>query len=354
MPIVRQISFNHQQDCFALATDEGVRIFNTDPLVELIHLKSQDVGSVRFVSLMERTNLVAIVSGNPRPKFANNAVMIYDTKQRKFVVEVAVGSPVLNVAMTQTRLIIVQHNQIHIHNTDNFQLVRSEETVFNPNGLMAISPDNKLEFLAYPGTKPGSVQLANLQNTSHSRSLAPSVIFAHKSPLARIALNNQATRIATGSAKGTVVKIFDTRTRELFYELRRGVDNAALHCLRFSYDSCYLLVSSDKGTVHVFSLKESDNERQPSVQKILDHIRFANERRSIVQFSLPNFEQIVECAFTSNSVTSGLSSEPGLNKDVITIGYDGTYFRFSECSSKPQGHELLFDLAADQEFWNLS
>uniref|UniRef100_A0AC35GA24 Uncharacterized protein n=1 Tax=Panagrolaimus sp. PS1159 TaxID=55785 RepID=A0AC35GA24_9BILA len=53
MPIVRQISFNHQQDCFALATDEGVRIFNTDPLVELIHLKSQDVGSVRFVSLMD-------------------------------------------------------------------------------------------------------------------------------------------------------------------------------------------------------------------------------------------------------------------------------------------------------------
>jgi hypothetical protein len=113
-----------------------------------------------------------------------------------------------------------------------------------------------------------------------------------------------------------------------------------------------LSVSSDKGTVHVFSLKDSD-ERQPSVQKILDHMRFANERRSIVQFSLPNSEQIVECAFTTNSVTSGLSSEPGLNKDVITIGYDGTYFRFSECSSKPQGHELLFDLAADQEFWNL-
>lgn len=83
-------------------------------------------------------------------------------------------------------------------------------------------------------------------------------------------------------------------------------------------------------------------------------MRFAkDERRSVVQFSLPNAEQVVECAFTTNSVTSGLSEQPAFNKDLITIGYDGTYYRFSECSSKPQGHELLFDLAADQEFWNV-
>ncbi|KAE9551002.1 hypothetical protein FO519_005788 [Halicephalobus sp. NKZ332] len=351
--VIRQISFNHQQDCFALATDEGVRIFNTDPLIELVHLKSQDVGSIRLVSLLNRTNLVAMVSGNPRPKFANNVVMIYDTKLRKFVVEIAVGGPILNIVITTTRLIVVLHCHIYIFNTLNFELVRTEETVRNQLGLVAISPDNKLEILAYPGSKPGSVQLANLQHTSQSRSLAPSVIFAHKSPLSRITLNNQATRIATGSTKGTVVKLFNTRTRELIFELRRGVDNAVLHSIRFSYDSAFLAVSSDKGTIHVYSLNESDSDKQ-SMQKILDSMRFAkDERRSAVQFSLPNAEQVVECAFTTNSVTSGLSEQPALNKDLITIGYDGTYYRFSECSNKPQGHELLFDLAADQEFWNV-
>uniref|UniRef100_A0AC34QV63 WD repeat domain phosphoinositide-interacting protein 4 n=1 Tax=Panagrolaimus sp. JU765 TaxID=591449 RepID=A0AC34QV63_9BILA len=352
-PLIRQISFNHHQDCFALATDEGVRIFNSDPLIELINLKSQDVGSVRLVSLLNRTNLVAMVSGNPRPKFANNVVMIYDTKLKKFVVEVAVGGPILNIAFTTNRLIVVLHCFIYVFNTSNFELVRTEETSKNLQGLMTISPDNKLEILAYPGTKVGSVQLVNLQNASQSRSLAPSVIFAHNSPLSRIVLNNQATRIATGSIKGTVIKLFNTRTRELLLELRRGVDTAALHCLRFSYDSAYLAVSSDKGTIHIFSLSESDADKQ-SVQKIFDSIRFAkDERRSAVQFSLPNTEQVVECAFITSTMTSGLSEQPALDKDLIAIGYDGTYYRFSECSSKPQGHELLFDLAADQEFWNV-
>lgn len=170
-----------------------------------------------------------MVSGNPRPKFANNVVMIYDTKLRKFVVEIAVGGPILNIVITTTRLIVVLHCHIYIFNTSNFELVRTEETVMNQNGLVAMSPDNKLEILAYPGSKSGSVQLVNLQHASQSRSLAPSVIFAHKSPLSRIALNNQATRIATGSIKGTVVKLFNTRTRELIFELRRGVDNAVLH-----------------------------------------------------------------------------------------------------------------------------
>jgi WD repeat-containing protein 45 len=37
-------------------------------------------------------------------------------------------------------------------------------------------------------------------------------------------------------------------------QLRRGYDRADIHCLAFSPDSRWLAASSDKGTIHVFSL----------------------------------------------------------------------------------------------------
>ncbi|KIH49799.1 hypothetical protein ANCDUO_20125, partial [Ancylostoma duodenale] len=49
----------------------------------------------------------------------------------------------------------------------------------------------------------GSVQLVNLNNMSESASLSPRGIDAHLTEVTQLALNNQATLLATGSAKGT-------------------------------------------------------------------------------------------------------------------------------------------------------
>lgn len=38
-------------------------------------------------------------------------------------------------------------------------------------------------------------------------------------------------------------------------ELRRGSDRALIHCISFNYNNKWLVVSSDKGTIHVFSLE---------------------------------------------------------------------------------------------------
>jgi len=46
-------------------------------------------------------------------------------------------------------------------------------------------------------------------------------------------------------------------TGELLQELRRGADKADIFCLAFNANSSYLAVTSDKGTVHIFRLKDS-------------------------------------------------------------------------------------------------
>ena len=50
--------------------------------------------------------------------------------------------------------------------------------------------------------------------------------------------------------------MFDTQNTQLLQELRRGADRAEIYSLSFNNNSKYIAVSSDKGTIHIFSLSE--------------------------------------------------------------------------------------------------
>jgi len=355
MPHIKHIAFNSYQDCFVVSSDYGVRVFNVKPLIELLNLKYDTVGSVKMAAILDRTNVVAIVSGEPRPKFSNKSVMIWDDAKQKFVVELTVCSPVLNVLMSLSRIVVVQRHHIHVFSMGNFELAAHDETGLNVLGLCALSPNPKDEYLVFPSFKAGSVQVVNLRNVSQSRSAAPATIDAHESEIAKLAIDNQATKIATGSVKGTVIRIFDTQSKAKLFELRRGAHSAQLFCFRFSPDSSYLACCSDQGTIHVFSVTHTHKDKSLTTKNLFDQLRLKDERRSVVQFAMPNPEQIAECAF----LTEDLSKS---DLDLVAVTKDGFYYHFSEwntnasasrMNTKPQGYELVFNLAHDQEFWKV-
>ncbi|XP_044970303.1 autophagy-related protein 18d-like [Hordeum vulgare subsp. vulgare] len=79
---------------------------------------------------------------------------------------------------------------------------------------------------------------------------------AHDSGVACLALSRDGRLLATAGTRGTLVRIFSTADGTKLQELRRGTDGADIHCIAFSPDSKWLAVSSDKATVHVFSVDD--------------------------------------------------------------------------------------------------
>lgn len=57
------------------------------------------MGSVARCEMLHRTNLLAIVAGGPRPKFAENTVLVYDDISKKFVLEFTFTTPVKAVRL---------------------------------------------------------------------------------------------------------------------------------------------------------------------------------------------------------------------------------------------------------------
>jgi WD40 repeat protein len=109
--------------------------------------------------------------------------------------------------------------------------------------------------LAYPDKTKGFVRVK-----SYDKSMT-TLINAHESAIACIALNSDGTLIATASDKGTLIRIYSASDgSSILQEVRRGAEKAEIYSLAFDPLSKFIACSSDRGTVHIFSLATSNKK----------------------------------------------------------------------------------------------
>ncbi|KAM7293559.1 WD repeat domain phosphoinositide-interacting protein 4 [Ixodes scapularis] len=209
-------------------------------------------------------------------------------------------------------IFVVSRRQIHVMSFLNKpSKLFSCDTWDNPLGLLQVTPQASCErhLMVFPAQRCGSVQLVDLSATEPSSSLSPVTIPAHQNEIACLALNQTGTMLATASQKGTLIRVFDTFKRTLLVELRRGTDPATLYCINFSHDSEFLCVSSDKGTIHIFALKNTQLNRRST----FSHMGFLGPYVES-QWALAHFTVAAECAcvcaFGSASSVFGKRGRP--------------------------------------------
>lgn len=241
------VAFNQDQGCFACGTDSGFRIFNCDPFKQT-YRRDFSNGGIGIVEMLFRCNILALVGGGRNPRYPLNKVMIWDDHQNRCIGELSFRSEVKAVRMSRERVVVVLEQKIYVYNFKDLNLLHTFETVVNPKGLCSLCADSRFEVLAYPGLQKGyiRVELFDLQRFI--------LIPAHENRLSMLALNNDGSRLATTSERGTLVRVWDTRSGTRLAELRRGAEGAEIQSLSFNLDSSCLLVSSDHGTVHIFKL----------------------------------------------------------------------------------------------------
>lgn len=100
---VISLRFNQDHSCFTCCMESGLRIYNVDPLVEKAHYDVDVMGSIAHCEMLHRTNLLAVISGGSRPRFACNTVLIYDDISKSLVLDFTFVSPVKAVRLRRDR-----------------------------------------------------------------------------------------------------------------------------------------------------------------------------------------------------------------------------------------------------------
>ncbi|KAG5549170.1 hypothetical protein RHGRI_014518 [Rhododendron griersonianum] len=353
-PALLHLSFNQDSGCFAAGTDRGFRIYNCDPFREIFRREfDNNGGGISVVQMLFRCNILALVGGGPEPQYPLNKVMIWDDHQGRCIGELSFRSEVKSVRLRRDRIVVVLAQKIFVYNFSDLKLLHQIETIANPKGLCELSHQSSLMVLVCPGLQKGQVRV------EHYASKRTKFIMAHDSRIVCCALTHDGRFLATTSSKGTLVRVFNTLDGSLLQEgsdevslgfnlfqnsygflgvavgkkVRRGADRADIYSLAFSSTAQWLAVSSDKGTVHVFSLKVDSGslgiERSrsapesslsnPPAHSSLSFIKgvlpkYFSSEWSVAQFRLQEGSQYI-VAF-------------GHEKDtVVILGMDGSFYR---------------------------
>ncbi|KAH6813969.1 Transducin/WD40 repeat-like superfamily protein [Perilla frutescens var. frutescens] len=327
------VSFNQDYGCFATGTDRGFRIYNCDPFREIFRRDFDGTGGgVGAVEMLFRCNILALVGGGDSPQYPLNKVMIWDDHQSRCIGELSFRSEVRGVRLRRDRIIVVLEQKIFVYNFADLKLLHQIETIANPKGLCAVSQAAGSFVLVSPGLQKGQVRV------EHYASKRTKFIMAHDSRIACFTLSQDGNMLATASSKGTLVRIYNTHDGSLLQEVRRGADRAEIYSVAFSPTAQWLAVSSDKGTVHVFSLKvnsgnvgsersNSPPDTNPSAVPSSSSLSFIkgvlpkyfSSEWSVAQFRLPEgYQYIVAFGHQKNT--------------VVILGLDGSFYR---CKFEP-------------------
>ncbi|KAK6465406.1 WD40 repeat-like protein [Scheffersomyces coipomensis] len=343
------INFNQDQGCFAVGHENGFLVYNTNPIDlrvkrnfnhhhnnnhnhsrsnsnnesnqpqpfshhSSVSSSSSSGSGIGHITMLHRTNYLALVGGGKNPKFSNNKLIIWDDLKRKNSLSLEFMSPVLNVLLSRTRIIIVLKNQVLVYgfsappkkfatyetidnelgladlsvnstivssssttssngdsstiNTNDNNSTMSLNASISSNGsnkdnngshistTASSSSSNKYQTLAFPSRSIGQIQIVDVSPHGQEKNLV-SIIKAHKSNIRCLALNRSGTLIASASETGTIIRVHSTHNTALLYEFRRGLDRAIITSIKFNHNDSKLAVLSDKNTLHIFNLSSS-------------------------------------------------------------------------------------------------
>ncbi|GAB2223976.1 hypothetical protein Droror1_Dr00004721 [Drosera rotundifolia] len=254
------VSWNQDYSCFAAVTNHGFRIYNCEPFRETWRRDLK--GGYGTVEMLFRCNIFALVGGATDSPYSNNKVVIWDDQQGRSIGEFSFRSEVRAVKLRKDRLVVVLEHKVFVYNFLGLKLLHQIETVSNPRGLCCLSHSMNTSVLVCPGRRRGEVRI------EHFGLSLTKIIQAHESHLGCFSLTLDGLLLATASTKGTLIRIFNTMDGTCLQEVRRGTDKANVCGIAFSPNAQWLAVSSDKGTIHIFSLRVRIGGEDASVDSV--------------------------------------------------------------------------------------
>eukprot|EP00826_Nyctotherus_ovalis_P024633 TRINITY_DN1901_c0_g1_i10.p1 TRINITY_DN1901_c0_g1~~TRINITY_DN1901_c0_g1_i10.p1 ORF type:complete len:345 (+),score=52.67 TRINITY_DN1901_c0_g1_i10:77-1111(+) len=293
---ILDISFNQDQGCFALSTERGFSVFNSYPFKDSFQ-RDFNAG-IGIVAMLFRSNVLTLVGGGISPQYPPNKVILWDDQQMKCIGELVFESNVKAVMMRREHMVVVLQTKALVYRVAGLKLLDAIKTFENPQGMCAVSSRDEF-VVAVPDETKGQVKIINYSKNFKI------VIKAHESPLTALAISQDGRMCGTASSKGTLVRVFATDSGSLAQELRRGTDKADIQSVTFDSRCHWLACTSDKGTVHVFSLdltrkavyKEEKKQTAENTKSVFKFMRgiipYFDSEWSFAQFRIPDTRSIV-------------------------------------------------------------
>ena len=316
------LTFNQDTSLFCVGTNKGFRVYTSYPLK---CVGKRDIsGGIGIIEILNNTNIFALVGTEDNLKFGANKVILWDELNQKVVNQLIVSNNVKNVRIKRTKIFIIEENNIKVFTLGNYEKIDSLKTFSNKNGIFGISLEPKLNIICFPSPDVGKIIIKDYDNKKDGN-FNISEISAHKNEIIALVMNYDGTLIASASERGTIIKIYRTKDGCLLQELRRGTEPAEIYSLCFDLKSRYIACSSNKGTVHIFNIKNDkiDDNETKNQKSFLGNVvsfiglqnEYLNSEWSFAKYRLPSKEKNI------------IGFNQKIEDSIIVVTLNGKYYQ---------------------------
>lgn len=294
-----RVAFNQDSSCVVCGTPQGFRVYNCSPFGRFYASNESESGiqGVGLAEMLFSTSLV-VITGSAENNIENTSprqLAVVNTRRtgpQSLICELTFPTAVRALRLNRERLCVALDAQIYLYDISNMRLLGTLDGTYSGIMDLARSGNNWLAYAGATSTDAASAARAGASNSNSSGSSGYSdsfstlpntaglssannsgdvivynmstmtpltVIHAHRSPLAALALNEDGSLLATSSDRGTLVRVFAVPSGTLLYEFRRGSYQSRVYSLAFSLSSQLLCVSSATQTVHIYKLDNSSD-----------------------------------------------------------------------------------------------
>ena len=344
---ILHISFNQDNSCFSIGTENGFIIYKTNS--PKIHNETKMDGGIKQPEMYYHTNILGLVGGGEMPKFNPKKLIIWDDYEHKVISEIKFFSNLKDVKIRKDRIFAICDKNIYAFDMQTFENIEIINTRENPRGLFGINDYEYKIIIAYLGAydnennHKGSVTIKNYERQKGIK------IIAQEDSITYLSLNHEGTLLATANEKGTIIKIHNCVNGDLLSQFKRGKEKAEIHYICFDKFSNFLAVTSDRGTIHIWSLgdvtekiknikekEEEDDDRFGDIDSNENKINIIEEKNDETEINdlndLPKNKKTIfgqlEKSFAQIRINSNNSICCFLkNYIIVVITYEGMYYQ---------------------------
>jgi hypothetical protein len=271
MTFARSVRLTQRGDRMAIALPDGFVVYTVDPWSLLAKVVITDK-SVDYVVAFPRATIAVFCT---QPK----SITVYDWSKNTSNLEFEAAEPVLKILAVGRLFALVFANGVHLYTYNPPNRCFAYKCLSNHFAPADFCERDGKFLLAMAGHEIGSLQLFIVG----SRDKPEIDLDAANHPLSVIRFNQNGTIMATASERGTLIRLFDTRSGNTVGEFRRGSFKANICSLCFAPDSTKVAVLSNKGTIHIFDSGDIDLE-EPDPQRAMLMWRMPEFEPAVVEF----------------------------------------------------------------------
>ena len=269
------ISFNQDSSYISVGTENGYKIFSSYPIYNFFNRNLK--GGIGIIEMLYKSNILALVGGGKNPKFPENKLIIYDDKKQKKISEIIFKSNIINIKLKKDKIFSVTITKIFIFNFKTYQNIDIIETIENPKGLFSISNNPKVNIISFPIINNTNYQKGKIKIKNYDKG-KEILITLDENIISYMTMNNEGSIIVIACEKGTIIKTYRTIDGLFLQEFKRGSEKTEINFMTFDNYDFFLAVCSQRGTIHIWSMKSSIKKLK---EIELGNVNYINEENEI-------------------------------------------------------------------------